>query len=111
MGNCITEKTTHLYVSSNGQLRAGLCGMQGWRPEMEDEHIAQDMPTRRDHIFLCVFDGHGGAGAAKFAEHNIIDCIENTSEWKRYVSDGAKNAELLGQALCKAFEDLDEKLR
>ena len=45
-------------MSSNGQLRAGLCGMQGWRPEMEDEHIAQDMPTRRDHIFLCVFDGY-----------------------------------------------------
>ena len=54
---------------------------------------------------------HGGAGAAKYSEHNIIDCIENTSEWKRYVADGAKNADLLGQALCKAFEDLDAKLR
>lgn len=59
-------------------------------------------------IYIC---SHGGAGAAKFCEQNIINCIENTSEWKRYVSDGAKNPEILGQALCKAFEDLDDKLR
>jgi serine/threonine protein phosphatase PrpC len=32
--------------------------MQGWRQEMEDDHIAQDMPSRQDHTFLAVFDGY-----------------------------------------------------
>ena len=32
--------------------------MQGWRLEMEDAHISQDMPSRPDHTFLAVFDGY-----------------------------------------------------
>jgi serine/threonine protein phosphatase PrpC len=31
--------------------------MQGWRIEMEDDHILAEMPTQKDHTFLAVFDG------------------------------------------------------
>ena len=31
--------------------------MQGWRLEMEDAHIATDMPSQPDHTFVAVFDG------------------------------------------------------
>jgi len=61
MGNLLetprTDKTTHGYLTSTG-LEIGTTGMQGWRLEMEDAHISQDMPSRPDHTFLAVFDGY-----------------------------------------------------
>lgn len=54
----ITEKDSILYESSTS-LQIGATGMQGWRLEMEDDHITTDMPSKSDHTFLAVFDGHG----------------------------------------------------
>ena len=44
-------------MSTTG-LRVGVTGMQGWRLEMEDDHIATDIPSQRDHVFLAIFDGY-----------------------------------------------------
>ena len=52
-----TEKTTEYFESHTG-IKVGATGMQGWRIEMEDAHIATNMPTRPDHMFLAVFDGY-----------------------------------------------------
>jgi serine/threonine protein phosphatase PrpC len=51
-----TAKDSHVFVSTTG-LTVGVTGMQGWRLEMEDDHIAIDIPSQRDHIFVAVFDG------------------------------------------------------
>jgi serine/threonine protein phosphatase PrpC len=69
------------------------------------------MPSRPNHLFVAVFDGHGGGGAAIFAAKNLIDIIENTSQWKQYVEEGNENYQLLGEALQQAFLDLDKELR
>jgi hypothetical protein len=53
--------------------------MQGWRLEMEDQHIAAAIPSKEDHIFLAVFDGHGGSGAANYVTQSIHD-IAKTNE-------------------------------
>jgi hypothetical protein len=39
-------------------LKVGVTGMQGWRTEMEDAHIAADMPSLPSHTYLAVFDGY-----------------------------------------------------
>lgn len=115
MGNLLDSPRTEkvdidAYVSSSG-LVCGACGMQGWRLEMEDAHIVKDMPSLPNHLFLAVFDGHGGSGAAIYAAKNLVQCIENTPLWKEYVFGGRENVELLGQALQQAFLTLDEDLR
>lgn len=35
--------------------------MQGWRTEMEDDHISLDMPSQPNHTYLAVFDGYVSA--------------------------------------------------
>lgn len=85
--------------------------MQGWRIEMEDSHIAIDIPSKPDHLFLGVWDGHAGAGAAKYAHDNVIPFLEGTDEWKEYLKGGVENAELVGRAMIAAFLMLDEKMK
>lgn len=113
MGNFLetpkTEKETH-NVSISG-LDIGATGMQGWRLEMEDQHIAAAIPSQPDHTFLAVFDGHGGAGAAIFAAANMVNRLEKSTEWKKYVQTGATDLELLGEAMKQTFLLLDEELR
>jgi serine/threonine protein phosphatase PrpC len=106
----ITEKEGEYYVSSTG-LEVGAAGMQGWRLEMEDAHIAQDIPNKTDHLFVGVFDGHAGAGAAKFAAEHMIKFLLATAEWKEYVEGNCENVALLGNALVNTFINLDEKMR
>eukprot|EP00429_Kryptoperidinium_foliaceum_P094972 CAMPEP_0176197498 /NCGR_PEP_ID=MMETSP0121_2-20121125/7572_1 /TAXON_ID=160619 /ORGANISM="Kryptoperidinium foliaceum, Strain CCMP 1326" /LENGTH=108 /DNA_ID=CAMNT_0017536327 /DNA_START=43 /DNA_END=365 /DNA_ORIENTATION=- len=106
MGNSLespkTEKDSETYVSSLG-LECGGSGMQGWRIEMEDSHIAIDVPSKPDHLFLGVWDGHAGAGAAKYAHDNIIEILEATDEWKQYLQAGTEDPELMGRAFIAAF--------
>lgn len=78
---------------------------------MEDSHIARDIPSKPDHLFLGVWDGHAGAGAAKYAHDNIINFLEDTDEWKEYLRSGEENPELIGKALIAAFLVLDEKMK
>lgn len=78
---------------------------------MEDDHILEDMPSAPDHIFLAVFDGHGGAGAAHFAAKEMIGHIERTGEWQEYLATGKTDITLLGAALKQAFKEIDASLR
>jgi len=105
-----TEKDSEEYVSSTG-LFCGGSGMQGWRVEMEDSHIAIDMPSKPDHLFLGVWDGHAGAGAAKYASENFVKAIEATAPWQTYLQDGVDDVELVGRALTEAFVNIDADLR
>lgn len=121
MGNFLDspkiDKESEIFESSSG-IHIGATGMQGWRPEMEDSHIAVDMPSLPDHTFLAVFDGHGGAGAAIFAAKNMVNCLEKTKQWKMYVaaykssaSDPDADLDILGEAIIQAFQDTDEGMK
>lgn len=87
--------------------------MQGWRLDMEDEHVTIDIPSQPDHIFVAVFDGHCGDGAAIFAAKYIISTLERTQEWQQYVSHGAKpkDIDLLSAAMTQTFLTIDSKIR
>ncbi len=85
--------------------------MQGWRMEMEDSHICDEIPSKKDNVLLGVFDGHGGAGAALWVGNNLMHFLEETREWKEYVAAQTEMPELVGRALCQAFLDADAALR
>jgi serine/threonine protein phosphatase PrpC len=61
--------------------------------------------------FYIIFCSHGGSGAAIFAAKHMVTFIERTVQWRKYVEDGANDVNLLGEALIKAFEDIDFSLR
>jgi serine/threonine protein phosphatase PrpC len=71
------------------------------------------MPSLPDHIYLGVFDGHGGAGAAIYTEKHLVNIIEDTKEWKEYVATpaAARDPAQIGRALEAAFLAIDVKLR
>jgi protein phosphatase PTC2/3 len=64
-----------------------------------------------DHVFFAVFDGHGGAGAAEYAEAHMVEVLENSLEWKVYRQDPGRDPQLLGEALVVAFVELDAQLK
>lgn len=115
MGNLLDmPKTEKLhgaqFVSSTG-IHVGVSSMQGWRIEMEDAHVVCDFPSKPDHIFVAVYDGHGGAGASKYASLNIINMIESTPSWKAYQNNPEEDPELIGKALVAAYLDIDDRMR
>ena len=91
--------------------------MQGWRLEMEDAHVSIDMPSRSDHTFLAVFDGHGGAGAAIYAADKMVGMIEKTPQWEKYLAMLSSNSNddecmaVLGDALQQAFLNIDQEMK
>lgn len=114
MGNTLespkTDKEGESFVSKEG-LECGASGVQGWRIEMEDTHIAIDIPSRPDHLFVAVWDGHAGSGAAKYAVEHIIECIEKSQPWQEYLKKETDDADLIGQALISAFLEIDTDMR
>mmetsp|Transcript_34856 Transcript_34856/g.81442 ORF Transcript_34856/g.81442 Transcript_34856/m.81442 type:complete len:382 (+) Transcript_34856:92-1237(+) len=77
----VTEKTIETGDSSRMQWVA--IAMQGWRPEMEDEHIAiADLGDELAGVGLyCVFDGHGGRAVSAFVkQHFAKEFVRLTSE-------------------------------
>jgi hypothetical protein len=47
--------------------------IQGWRDHFEDTHICQAGDFMGNDSFFAVFDGHGGAGCAKFCKDNLVN--------------------------------------
>jgi len=115
MGNLLdvpkTEKLHVEVVVTSSGLNAGAAGMQGWRLEMEDSHIISDIASLSNHTLVAIFDGHGGAGAAKYASANLLNVLQNTTDWGTYISTGQTDLQLLGNAMSVAFEDMDNLLK
>lgn len=78
---------------------------------MEDAHVSIDMPSRPDHMFLAVFDGHAGAGGAIYAAKHIISVLEKSSGWAKYTEGGCTDINMLGEALISAFLEIDRDMR
>ena len=89
----------------------GACTVQGRRPTNEDAETAlasmhAELP---DHALLAVFDGHGGALAAKIAERSLLATLRLQPDYQTYQRQQAdgRDPTLLGAALRAAFLALD----
>ena len=52
----------------------GASAMQGWRLNMEDDHITEAIFTK-DSSLYAIFDGHGGNVVSSYCADNIIKTI------------------------------------
>lgn len=105
MGQTLSEPITEKQSEEGGDDRFiyGLSSMQGWRISMEDAHTAVLRLEGDDDIaFFAVFDGHGGAGTAKFAGKTLH---------KRLAAEPAFLQKDYGAALKGAFLGADVDLR
>ena len=70
------------------------------------------MPSKPNHTLCCVFDGHGGSGAALFASEKLIQLIEETPEWQEYAAKAEQDdPEIIGKTMSKAYFEMDRILR
>ena len=75
MDEPITEKKSEF--GSTSMCSWGAVGMQGWRCNMEDTHIADEITLNKGEkgMLFCVFDGHGGAEVADFVKANFTKSL------------------------------------
>mmetsp|Transcript_12256 Transcript_12256/g.18795 ORF Transcript_12256/g.18795 Transcript_12256/m.18795 type:complete len:413 (+) Transcript_12256:57-1295(+) len=123
----VTDKSTHIGRTSNGQIQYAASGMKGWRLSMEDCHTLCDAIPINDtteilenHSLFAVYDGHGGGLTSSYAGENLIRIFSKTPEIRKYVDlplEGNKSREdvtgieLLKNALRRTFMALDAELR
>ncbi|KAI8896024.1 phosphatase 2C-like domain-containing protein [Globomyces pollinis-pini] len=107
MGQTLSEPVTEKHTSfgKDHKISWAASEMQGWRITMEDAHttILNMLDKPDDHLaFFAVFDGHGGAAAAKYAGLNLHENIIQSKEFKE---------KQYKEALRVAFLKTDENLR
>ncbi len=76
----------------------GLAARQGDRPTMEDEHTRE---VKAHDAFFAVFDGHGGADAAHYAQKNLHNHFFNLAQ---------PNTGKTEENLIKAFLQTDNEI-
>lgn len=105
MGAYLSEPITTKESTDGGNERVkyGSSAMQGWRTGMEDAHTTfPDLDRPSQLSFFGVFDGHGGKEVALFCQKNLHLSFQSTPEYAR--GD-------IGQALKRAFLEMDEKIQ
>uniref|UniRef100_A0A7S1UEX6 PPM-type phosphatase domain-containing protein n=1 Tax=Phaeomonas parva TaxID=124430 RepID=A0A7S1UEX6_9STRA len=67
-----TEKHSEDGAEPGGTMVYGACAMQGWRKNMEDEHVCLlELGGNSDVKMFGVFDGHGGKEVARFCGRHM----------------------------------------
>eukprot|EP00928_Gymnodinium_smaydae_P003081 TRINITY_DN11103_c0_g1_i2.p1 TRINITY_DN11103_c0_g1~~TRINITY_DN11103_c0_g1_i2.p1 ORF type:complete len:475 (-),score=72.49 TRINITY_DN11103_c0_g1_i2:518-1942(-) len=72
MGQDVSSPVTSVVTKRFGTCRihGGFAEMMGWRPTMEDAHVAY---VQSDWAFLGIFDGHGGGECSTFVSQRLLE--------------------------------------
>lgn len=126
MGGLLQKPVTAKATETGESERMQWCAvaMQGWRPEMEDEHVAiPDMGEEFAGIGLyCVFDGHGGKAVSSFCRLHFADELRRLTQEagrKKFGKNKSKKRRCgahlevpdLEEVLKDTFHGLDSMLR
>lgn len=71
---------------SNELMSWGLCSMQGWRCNQEDDHLVEMITQPADGqkaMLFCVWDGHGGKEVAEYAREKFKTIFIEQPEFKQ----------------------------
>lgn len=108
----VTRKETEVGVEPQKELSYGLSAMQGWRAQMEDDHIQLlSLPELPDLSLFAVFDGHGGDMVAQYAAKNFPQQLLRTLRSTNLTPDLADFETKSKQALELALMGIDAELR
>ncbi|KAL1528828.1 hypothetical protein AB1Y20_010151 [Prymnesium parvum] len=75
----IVEKETEVGEEPSKGLKYGLSAMQGWRAQMEDDHVQLlNLPEIPELSLFGVYDGHGGDMVAHYAAKHLPSFLLKT---------------------------------
>lgn len=88
-------------------------GMRGWRPQMEDSHVAVmlDPTVFQDAALFAVLDGHGGWEVSELASKLLAKEVNSCGRAQTSKKGDGGPAPSLEEALRKALPNLDAKIR
>jgi len=107
----ITDKETETGADPAKGLQYGISAMQGWRAQMEDDHVQLlSLPEIPELSLFGVYDGHGGDMVAHYAARHFPTYLQKTQLLMPGMPDD------VFPATCKeAFEtslmQMDEQMR
>mmetsp|Transcript_1364 Transcript_1364/g.3859 ORF Transcript_1364/g.3859 Transcript_1364/m.3859 type:complete len:353 (+) Transcript_1364:147-1205(+) len=105
----ITDKETE--IGADDKLSYGLSAMQGWRAQMEDDHVQLlALPGLPDISLFGVYDGHGGDMVAHYVAKNFPQKLMDTKQ----LPPGVSEADVPTQsklAFEKALMAIDAEMR
>jgi serine/threonine protein phosphatase PrpC len=112
MGNFLdtplTEKTTEISEDAQKNVWVGMSCMQGWRAQMEDDHvISLSLPQAMDVSLFGVFDGHGGDHVAHYTAKHVERHLVNAKDF----GSSPRTLDALQSAFREAILALDAELR
>jgi len=85
----ITEKETEVGADAALGLSYGLSAMQGWRAQMEDDHVQLlGLPELPTLSLFGVYDGHGGDRVAHYVARHFPRCLLDTKQLTAEMADG-----------------------
>jgi len=111
----ITDKETEVGEAPSKGMSYGLSAMQGWRAQMEDDHVQQlSMPDLPGLSLFGVYDGHGGDTVAHYVAKHFPRCLlevcdrQGSKEKLSAGEDFVKHAEA---AFEEALMNIDAEMR
>lgn len=93
------EEATSMVVPAQEIFLWGLAARQGKRPTMEDDHDNRIMGSQ---AFFGVYDGHGGANAAKYTTKNL---------YNNFLAEKGAIPNRLIQAFEKTDQDIQQEMK
>lgn len=130
MGAFLSEPKTdkHTFIGEGNNIRWGASGMQGWRTEMEDAHIAATSTNSRSMsspevetiithglnalgkaTFFGVFDGHGGSAMSTDVVAPDFGLLNEILKSEGFVSNlESGKADKIGEIIKRAFVSFDD---
>ena len=101
----ITEKETE--VGEDGKCSYGLSAMQGWRAQMEDDHIQMlSVSDALPNVSLFgVFDGHGGDMRAHYSARHFPKHLTDALDAGDLKLDGSRRASRQGEGGIRVVAD------
>ena len=80
------NKEIEFETGENSQLEFVAAGMQGWRLNMEDAHIAElELDASKQLSLFGVFDGHGGREVATYCRKHFTGIVRDNGNYKKEV--------------------------
>jgi serine/threonine protein phosphatase PrpC/ankyrin repeat protein len=111
--------------NKRNMLQWGVSEMNGWRIDMEDKILVEQLSSSNNYIGLFgVFDGHGDGGhASNYIASNIWTKLQTQQDWmtaatrnnttalQQHNNDDTRAADMFASALTSTCYELDDDLR
>lgn len=108
----VTDKETEVAEDPRKGLSYGLSAMQGWRAQMEDDHVnLLSLPESPDLSLFGVYDGHGGDLVAHYVAKNFPTRLVETKQLAAGMETTDEFVQRARRAFVESIMGIDAEMR